>query len=63
MQRKLPLRKWRENKSLKDYKDKLDADASAAAPVLDYVTEYTGKHAREPKTPPEDPEDDAPGDA
>lgn len=53
-----PIPTWLQ-KSLKDYKTKLDADASAAAPGLDYVTEYTGKHARESETPPEDPEGDS----
>ena len=53
-----PVPHWLQ-KSLKDYKDKLDADASAVAPVLDYVTEYTGKHARESETPPEDPDGDS----
>lgn len=53
-----PVPHWLQ-KSLKDYKDKLDANASAAAPVVDYVPEYTGKHAREPETPPEDPDADS----
>lgn len=53
-----PVPHWLQ-KSLKDYKDKLDADQGAAQPIFDYVAEYTGKHAREPETSAEDPEGDS----
>lgn len=53
-----PVPEWLK-KSLKDYKRKIDADHGAAEDAFDYVPEYTGKHAREPETPPEDPDGDS----